>query len=177
MVNDQTDVFDFKACSDLSYALLREKTNQDWCDFEMDGSCAIAGIYQPPLPKLNSAIDEFIATSNFVDAFNFLQLGSRAPVSRINEVAKEVCSLPWEKLKQYNSGLDSPIADEDTLAQMCFRSLFIYQLLRNGLGFGDDFVLEAADVINGQKMGWALGCMLYEINTRRFIEKKLVSLT
>jgi hypothetical protein len=60
---------------------------------------------------------------------------------------------------------------------MCFRSLFIYQLLRNGWGFGDDFVLEAADVINGQKMGWALGCMLYEINTRRFIEKKLVSLT
>lgn len=38
-------------------------------------------------------------------------------------------------------------------------------MLRNGWEFGDDYELTAVDVINGQKMGWALGCMLYEINT------------
>ena len=42
-------------------------------------------------------------------------------------------------------------------------------MLRNGWEFGDDYELTAVDVINGQKMGWALGCMLYEINTRKFL--------
>ena len=41
-------------------------------------------------------------------------------------------------------------------------------MLRNGWKFGDDYEMTAVDVINGQKLGWALGCMLYEINTRKF---------
>jgi Golgi nucleoside diphosphatase len=170
MVNNQTS-FDYEACSKETYSLLRVETNNEWCDLEMDGSCAFAGIYQPPLPKVNAAIDEFIATSNFVDVFDFLQLGDRAPVSKIGEAAQVVCGLEWSELKEYNSNLDSPIVnDDDTLAQMCFRSVFVYQLLRNGWKFGDNYEMKVTDVINGQKMGWALGCMLYEINTRKLVK-------
>ncbi|KAG7361681.1 GDA1/CD39 nucleoside phosphatase family protein [Nitzschia inconspicua] len=159
--------FDFDACSQNTHALLHEETNKEFCDFEMDGSCAFAGIYQPPLPQVNNDIDEFIATSNFVDVFNFLQLGERAAISEIVFAAKKVCSLSWTDLQEYNANLDNggSVDDLHTLAQMCFRSIFVYQLLRNGWGFGDNYVMTVADVINGQKMGWALGCMLYEINT------------
>jgi GDA1/CD39 (nucleoside phosphatase) family len=161
--------FDFEACSQQTYDLLREQTNKEFCDFEMDGSCAFAGVYQPPLPQVNQDIDEFIATSNFVDVFYFLKLGEKAPVSDIVVAAERVCSLSWEDLKKYNAELKNGGSVDDlyTLAQMCFRSVFVYQLLSNGWGFGDNYIITVADVINGQKMGWALGCMLYEINTRK----------
>lgn len=157
--------FDFDTCSDQTFALLRSDTNRDFCDFEMDGSCAFAGIYQPPLPQVNNAIDEFVATSNFVDVYHFLNLGDSAVISKIIAAAEPVCKLSWDELQKYNKKLDEPIDDDKTLSQMCFRSLFVYHLLRNGWGFGDNYTMPVADVINGQKMGWALGCMLYEINT------------
>ncbi|CAB9521856.1 Ectonucleoside triphosphate diphosphohydrolase [Seminavis robusta] len=167
MVNNNT-AFDYSHCAAHTNWLLRNDANQEWCEFEMDGNCGFAGIYQPPMPQVNRDIDEFVATSNFVDVFRFLKLGDRASVSQIGQAAEKVCALNWEEVKDYNSNLkDSPVGndDEHTLAQMCFRSVFVYQLLRNGWAFGDDYELTAADVINGQKMGWALGCMLYEINT------------
>ena len=171
MYNNATS-YDHKACSDITFTLLRTGTNTDWCDFQMDDNCGFAGIYQPPFPQNNSDINEFVATSNFVDVYKFLQLGDRVPVHEIGQRAEEVCSLSWEDLKDYNNKLQSPIDDDLVLAQFCFRSVFVYQLLRNGWRFGDDYEMTAVDVINGQKMGWALGCMLYEINTRKLAARK-----
>jgi len=166
MVNNQTKS-DYDRCASMSYELLRKETNEEWCDFEQDGNCGYAGIYQPPLPKLNKDVDEFIATSNFVDVFLFLQLGERAAIYEIDNKARQVCGLTWKELTAYNANLpkSTRVDDEDTLAQMCFRSVYVYQMLRNGWGFEDDYEITAVDVINGQKLGWALGCMLYEINT------------
>jgi hypothetical protein len=121
------------------------------------------------MPKVNKPEDEFVATSNFVEVYEFLDLGETATIRKIGDVTKAVCKLNWEELKEYNSNLASPIDEEAVLAQFCFRSMFVYQMLRNGWEFGDDYELTAVDVINGQKMGWALGCMLYEINTRKFL--------
>jgi hypothetical protein len=161
MTNNETDTFDFEACSRQAYELLREDTNKEWCNFEMDGSCAFAGIYQPPLPKVNADIDEFIATSNFVDVFQFLNLGEKAAVSEIGAAAEHMCGKSLQELKESNP-------ERSDLEQYCFRSIFIYHLLRNGWKFGDDYVMTALDVIDGQKLGWALGCMLYEINILPF---------
>ena len=166
MVNNEK-TFDFKDCSKHVNDLLRKRTNQDWCDFENDSNCGFAGIYQPPMPQVVSPEDKFIATSNFVDVFDFLALKEKTKIGKINEAAEYACSLTWEQLKVFNSGHKKPIKTDLELAQMCFRSVFVYQLLSNGWEFGDDYKLEAVDVINGQKMGWALGCMLYEINTRK----------
>ena len=70
MNNNETS-FNFARCSELAYSLLRKETNEDWCDFQMDKNCGFAGIYQPPLPQVNNDIDEFVATSNFVDVYDF----------------------------------------------------------------------------------------------------------
>ena len=48
MVNNATE-YDHEACSLATYALLRKETNEEWCDFQMDGNCGFAGIYQPPV--------------------------------------------------------------------------------------------------------------------------------
>ena len=94
---------------------------------------------------------------------------SGAPVESVGAVAVPWLKAPgqWEELQVYNSENRKPIKEDLVLSQMCFRSVFVYQLLRNGWEFGDDYKMTAVDVINGQKMGWALGCMLYEINTRK----------
>jgi GDA1/CD39 (nucleoside phosphatase) family len=166
MINNNEE-FDIDECSSRAYELLRKEANEEWCDFEMDGNCAIAGIYQPPMPKVTSKTTEFVATSNFVDVFSFLNLGERANVSEIGKGAREICNLSWEALQEYDKNQPSQ-HDDYSLKQMCFRSLFVYHLLAEGWGFGDDYTLNAVDVINGQKLGWALGCMLYEINTRKY---------
>ena len=166
MVNNGT-AFDFKDCARHTKELLRKRTNHDWCDFQMDGNCGFAGIYQPPMPKVKSPGEKFIATSNFFDVYQFLRLKEKSYVHEIGTAAEYVCNLSWEELKVYNSENEKPISTDLTLAQMCFRSVFVYQLLRDGWEFGDDYKMTAVDVINGQKLGWALGCMLYEINTRK----------
>jgi Golgi nucleoside diphosphatase len=170
-MRNNRETFDYDACFAATYDLLRKDTNRGWCTFEMDGECAMGGVYQPPLPKNNAAVDEFIATSNFVDVYRFLDLGESAAVSTIGERAREVCEMSWSELQDYNVELGvATKSDEgdDTLAQMCFRSVFVYQLLSVGWGFGENYNMEVKDVINGQKLGWALGCMLYEINTRKW---------
>jgi len=164
MVNNRT-AFDYEDCSKHTNDLLRKRTNHDWCDFQMDGNCGFAGIYQPPIPKVENRANRYIATSNFADVYQFLRLEETSYVSQIGDAAEYTCDLTWEELKVYNSENVKPIKTENDIAQMCFRSVFVYQLVRHGWEFADDFKLTAVDVIDGQKMGWALGCMLYEINT------------
>lgn len=95
-------------------------------------------------------------------------MGKRASLTELNDAAKRVCLLDWRSLQDYNKNLPIPINDDDELSQFCFRSVFAYQILRNGYGFADDFKITAVDVLNGQKLGWALGSILYEINTRKW---------
>ena len=73
-------------------------------------------------------------------------------------------------LQVYNANLHGHdrVPSDLELVQYCFRSVFVYHLLRHGWEFGDEYELTAIDVIDGRKLGWALGCMLYEINTRKF---------
>jgi hypothetical protein len=148
--------------------LSRKPANEEWVEFSHDGDCSFAGVYQPPLPPKQSSVFEFIATSNYADIFAFLHLGKRASLSELNEAAKHVCLLDWQSLQKYNKNLSEPISDVYELSQFCFRSVFAYQILRNGYGFAEDFKLTAVDVLNDQKLGWALGSMLYEINIRKF---------
>eukprot|EP00536_Pseudo-nitzschia_multiseries_P002756 jgi/Psemu1/317971/estExt_fgenesh1_pm.C_380011 len=166
MINNENE-FDFQKCSDLSYKLLRKETNKEWCDFQMDGNCGYAGIYQPPMPQLNEDIGMMIASGKFADVFEFLELEEVSTVSSVRKGAERVCRLSFEELQVYNAHLKNPVErkDLDVLKQYCFRSVFAYQMLRNGWGLGDDSEIDAVDVIDGQKLGWALGSMLYEINT------------
>jgi hypothetical protein len=56
---------------------------------------------------------------------------------------------------------------------MCCRAAFVTTFLINGVGFPLDYNVTALDVVNGQKLGWALGSMLlYEINSLPWEFKK-----
>ena len=76
-----------------------------------------------------------------------------------------LCSLSWDQLVQYNEeNLQTTLAEDD-LATYCFRAAYVYQMLHNGYGFNDDDHIISTDVVQGHKLGWALGSILYEINT------------
>ena len=118
----------------------------------------MAGIYQPELP---SGL-EFVAFSNYYHIWKFLHLPERATIAQLEEATRHVCSLSHAELVDFNT--HHKILEED-LDSYCFRSAYAFQLLHNGYGFGMDDTIRATNVIDGQKVDWALGAMLYEINT------------
>jgi Golgi nucleoside diphosphatase len=168
LTNDENN---FDECTRITRALLRKEANTEWVDFSHDGDCSFAGVYQPPLfsntkettkhPELN----QFILTSNFNAIWNFLQLINPSTVEQLGKAAQMICSMDATKLRLYNSVLKSPVDHDHELFQYCFRSVFAFEMLHTGYGFPLDFSVVAGDVVNGQKLGWALGSTLYEINT------------
>ena len=176
MINDEA-TGDYQACADVVYQLLRKDSN-GWCDFAHDRDCSFAGIYQPPLPIDEDHFGEFIATSNFYEVWAFLGLEGRVPLSQVRARARQICAMNATSLAVYNEGLPSPV-DDDELPQFCFRSTFISEFLIEGVGFPENYEVTAIDVVDGQKLGWALGSMLYEINTLpwTFHKKSLKKMT
>jgi GDA1/CD39 (nucleoside phosphatase) family len=154
---------DFDACDSWTQALLRKDANA-WCDFSHDRDCSFAGVYQPPLPTNNEDFGEFIASSNFYEVWEFLKLPSRSSLLALKEKTHHVCSFSMHELIEHNKKLINPITDTNVLKAMCFRATFVTAFLINGVGFPETYHVTALDVVNGQKLGWALGSMLYEIN-------------
>ena len=140
------------------------KTNLDWVDFSHNGDASFAGVYQPPLPTNTSSIGGFIATSNFADVWKFLKLKETSPIRMVQERAKVICHMNMTELATYNANLTKP-AHADEIHLLCFRSVFVFEMLYTGYGFDLDYRMQAVDVVNNQKLGWALGSILYEINT------------
>lgn len=120
---------------------------------------------QPPLPVNRHDFGEFIATSNFFHVWDFLELPSRSSVKEVQAGARRICSFSMGELIGFNAKKASPVRDPKALLEMCFRAAFVTSFLTDGVGFPPDYTVTAVDVINGQKVGWALGSMLYEINT------------
>lgn len=154
---------DFDQCFLEVHKLLRKESNA-WCNFAHDRDCSFAGVYQPPLPVGEKEFGEFIVTSNFHSVWDFLGLEERVPLSELREGARRICNMGYLELKEYNKQLPSP-KDNDDLLEYCFRATFVSALLNEGVGFPMDYQVSAIDVINGKKLGWALGSILYEINT------------
>ena len=102
-----------------------------------------------------------MAFSNYYHVWKFLHLPERATLNELHDASQRVCSMSREELVEYNQGK----VEEDELDSYCFRSIYAFQLLRNGYGFQMDDTIRATRVLNGHKVGWALGAMLYEINS------------
>ena len=111
-----------------------------------------------------SAIGGFIATSNFAEIWEFLGLEETSTLTSLKERAKAICEMDAVELAEYNDSLDKPV-HENELFQFCFRSVFTFEMLYTGYGFPLDYEITAVDTLNNQKLGWALGSILYEINT------------
>jgi hypothetical protein len=69
--------------------------------------------------------------------------------------------MSHDELVQFNNGT----TEEADLDSYCFRSAYVFQLLHRGYGFQMNDTIRATKVIDGHKVGWPLGSMLYEINT------------
>ena len=155
---------DYVMCEEMVYRLLRKEANA-WCNFAHDRDCSFAGIYQPPLPLGSQDFKEFIVSSNFVDVFSFLQLGNTSDLASVRKGARTICTMSLFELELYNAKLPKSISDLDDLVQYCFRATFVASFMIDGIGFPPSANVTAIDVIDGQKLGWALGSTLYEINT------------
>ena len=136
----------------------------DWVDFSHNGDASFAGVYQPPLPTNTSSIGGFIATCIFAYVWKFLKLKEKSPIREVQDRARVICRMDMEELATYNSNLTKPV-DDDEIHLLCFRSVFVFEMLYTGYGFDLDYKMQAVDVVNNQKLGWALGSILYEINT------------
>ena len=94
--------------------------------------------------------------------FDFLELPSRSSLAALEEGTRRICTFSMGELIGFNARRDSSIDPGDVI-QMCFRASFVTSFLMDGIGFPREYVVEAVSVINGQKVGWALGSMLYEV--------------
>ena len=150
---------DGEACLALAKEMLHKGQN-DWCKFSHRGQCSFAGIYQPELPQQSKHFGEFLAFSNYYHAWDFLNLPMRSSLRDLENATCHACSLSQEELLKFNDGR----IDEGQVIDFCFHSAFAFNVLHHGYGFGMDDYITATNVVNGQKVGWALGAMLYEIN-------------
>ena len=163
LVNEES-TGDWTQCKALAREILNEKSNA-WCNFSHHGSCSFGGVYQPELPTQEASFGEFYAFSNYFHVWQFLQLEPRSSIAQLEQKGREVCSLSWDQLVQYNEENVQATLAEDDLATYCFHAAYVYQMLHNGYGFKDNDHIISTDVVQGQKLGWALGSILYEINT------------
>mmetsp|Transcript_32063 Transcript_32063/g.67403 ORF Transcript_32063/g.67403 Transcript_32063/m.67403 type:complete len:679 (-) Transcript_32063:215-2251(-) len=163
LVNNE-NAGDWTKCKALARDILNEKTNS-WCEFSHQGSCSFAGVYQPELPTQEASFGEFYAFSNYYHVWQFLQLQPRSSIEQLEKRGQQVCSNTWEQMVQYNLANPNITLSENDLATYCFHAAYVHEILRNGYGFQPNDHITATDVLNGQKVGWALGSILYEINT------------
>lgn len=141
MTNDAHDV---DSCFTRVQDLLHIAQNS-WCNFAHRGDCSLAGVYQPQLPQYS----QFVAFSNYKRVWDILKLPESSSVGQLGATARSYCTHP-------------PPEDDPT---NCFRAAYAYKLLSQGYGFHADQQISAVRVVAGQHVGWALGAMLYEINT------------
>ena len=152
---------DVDACFEIAKSLLHLEENE-WCEFAHKGDCSVGGIYQPQLPTQSDNFGEFLAFSNYYHVWKFLKLPHKATLHQLEDATRYACSLDRDALVEYSKG--TKVAD-DELDSYCFRSAFVFNLLHIGYGFKMEDTITATKVLSGHKVGWALGAMLYEINT------------
>jgi Golgi nucleoside diphosphatase len=150
---------DFDGCMKYTKELLHLKDNA-WCNFAHLGDCSFNGVSMPEIPKQSA---EFLAISNYHHVWEFLGLPKRASLEQLYNSTGIICSMSKEEIFQFNK--NNAKVNDDEVEDYCFRSSYVFNVLRYGYGFELDEHITATDVINGQKVGWAIGAMLYEINT------------
>eukprot|EP00981_Chlorochromonas_danica_P008352 scaffold2136_cov170-Ochromonas_danica.AAC.6 len=135
----------------------------------------------------------FVGTSTYKYAWTFLQLPETATMERLEAQAASICQYNYADLLSYYSSHNLNNDNDkmtDIIPYSCFIATYIAVLLQgsattichlqlllllplpilsllfliDGYGFHRDDTLTVIDQINGNKVGWALGAILYEIN-------------
>lgn len=130
--------------------------------FIHSGDCSFAGIYQPPLPDQTESFGDFFAFSNFHHVWQFLYLNNKSSLLELKAASENICKMNYTELLEFNANRTQ---NEPYLSDYCFRSAYIFELLHTGYGFSVSEKITASNTLKGQKVGWALGAFLYEVNT------------
>ncbi len=140
----------------------------DFCDWVYDGECGIAGQYQPRIPS--QEIMGFIGLSSYQVPWNVFQLPPTATIKEFQEKAMKICSFDFSELVLYYESLPTiDSADASSLPYYCFFGSYVSILLTKGYGFSTNHTLTVVSEYNGNRVGWTLGSILFEINALPWI--------
>ena len=118
--------------------------------------CSIQG---NPQPKINKN-QKFYAISVFAFSGTFFgldEINFHSP-KEFFELAKVYCGKNWKDVIETNKEMD-----KSYLRLYCFTGNYIYNLLVNGFGFGENWKnIIFSSKVNGVEVSWALGAMVYE---------------
>jgi hypothetical protein len=159
----------FELCMNKLKPLLEIKSNS-FCNKIYYGDCSIAGAYQPPLPTAsNSMYGQFIGTSKFMLPLLFLKMNEMSTLNDWKEKGNMICQWNMDGVHFYYEVNSFSLNENhqeflENLPNFCFLVSYIVVLLQDGYHFPSDQKIMIIDQYNGNKVGWALGAILYEIN-------------
>ncbi|CAM9196644.1 unnamed protein product, partial [Ectocarpus fasciculatus] len=160
----------FDKCYASLEPLLMKSINK-FCNLVYDNQCSIGGSYQPPLPDPKT--HKYIGTSSYKYAWNFAQMESVGSLKEFRRKSKSICNMTFKEAILYRNSINATLYAQNgndaytdsQLPYYCFLSAYSLLLLQGGYGFPDDTVLQVTNTLNGHKVGWVLGAMLFEINS------------
>jgi hypothetical protein len=146
-----------------------------YCDQVYNGNCGIAGQYQPALPESMS----FVGISSFEAPWLFFQLPPTATLSTFREKATDICRMTFGELIDYSAQLASlgkhvGTEVEDLLPYYCFLGSYTLLILEKGYGMKEKHTLTVLSSVKGDKVSWALGAILYEVNSLPWVVEEFL---
>eukprot|EP00915_Cephaloidophora_sp_WS-2016_P006192 GHVH01008165.1.p1 GENE.GHVH01008165.1~~GHVH01008165.1.p1 ORF type:complete len:315 (-),score=44.77 GHVH01008165.1:124-1068(-) len=122
-------------------------------------SCSFNGVYQPRLE--GSMFKGFGQYSKVVDA---LKLPKNPSLETFQQKVAQVCNEDFTKLSSVAKNGGYGIFDEAKVHKLCWKSLWAYTFLVDGLKFPADSQAITFAPIDSEEASWALGSMIYEVN-------------
>jgi hypothetical protein len=108
-----------------------------FCRFANDGQCSIGASYQPPLPEPNDKHSNFIGTSSFHYAWEFLQMPQTATLRQFKAKSDSICSMSFGDVMIYFSSKGFNVNNNNNinayLPYFCFLSSYTSVLLQGKL--------------------------------------------
>ena len=161
----------FSRCLDTIRPLL-VKYNNDYCNVVYNGQCSINGAYMPSVSDSYVGNRRFIGTSSYRYPWRILLLPETATLTEYRSRAEKICAMSFRDVIHYSevNNLNS-FEDRlgDRICNWCFLVSYTYALLVEGYGFRPDQSITVLDQVRGNKVGWPLGAILYELNTMPWV--------
>ena len=125
--------------------------------------CTFDGVYQPRLDRR-----PFVGIGNIGKLLSVAGVPPKASLKAVRDMAARICSMSYSQVVK-----DYPNISTRMKKNLCFSLSYIYTLLTYGLGFtvsdvGDPTAqvsqIEFSNVLDGAKVDWALGAVIWEAN-------------
>lgn len=159
----------FQQCKDTLVPLLQLALDP-FCEWVYHGECGIAGQYQPSIPSEENM--PFIGLSSYEIPWDIFDMPTTATLFDFSAKVEYMCSLSFSDLILYIETLKHIREDYAPMVPyFCFMGTYIVTLLTEGYGFPLTHTLTVLKKVDGHKVGWTLGAILYEINSLPWLYK------